>query len=186
MERSYLIQRLKQPVGHINPFSFGGGGGKMTKEDREVLDKIWSWDYMGAAEFEFGAVPEAFGKMEGKEIIANFFTVPYKYDFMGWKDTPSQTFEGKKQVFYICQKEHEKEVKTRLKEWAWKETGKTKERIRFNEGLADVPKEIKSDIVGWFELDNGFFFFSDEKMWSNACKVLEVKIPSKKKVSKKK
>ena len=184
MEDTYLVQRLKQPTGHINPFSFGGGGGGMTKEAREVLDKIWSWDYMGAAEFEFGAVPKAFGKMDGKELVASFLKVSYKYFFNGWRDAPEQTFEGKKQVFYICIKEHEDEVKARLKKWAKAEPRNTKERIRFNEGLADMPKEIDSGIVGWFELDNGFFFFADEKMWRSACEILEIKVPSKKKVSK--
>jgi len=184
MERSYLIQRLKQPIGRVNPFSFGGGGGMMSKEAMVALAQIWSWDYMGAAEFEFGAVPEAFGKMEGKDVIANFFTVPYKYEFMGWRDTPRQTFEGKQKVFYICIAEQEDEVKERLKIWAKKEPGGTKERIRFNEGLATVPTEIDSGVVGWFELDNGFFFFADEKMWRNACEILEIKVPSKKKVSK--
>ena len=158
----------------------------MTKEAMEALAEIWDWDYMGAAEFEFGAVPEAFGKMEGKEVVASFFTVPYKFAFRGWGDHPAKTYEGKKQVFYVCQKEHEDEVKERMKRWAKTEPGYggTKERIMFNAGLADVPKEISSGIVGWFELDNGFFFFSDEKMWRKTCEILEIKIPSKKKVSK--
>ena len=163
----------------------------MCKEAMEALAQIWSWDYMGAAEFELGAVPEAFGKMEDKELVASFFTIPYKYEFRGWKETPAQTFEGKAQVFYLCIKEHEDEVKERMKRWAKKEPSyggpdNTKERIRFNEGIADTPEDIDSGIVGWFELDNGFFFFSDEKMWRKTCEILEIKIPSKKKVSKQK
>ena len=40
------------------------------------------------------------------------------------------------------------------------------------------------DVVGWLELDNGFMFFTDEKMWRGSCKWFEVATPSKKKVSK--
>jgi len=178
MEKSYLIQRLEQPTGCINPFSFGGGGGRMDKKAMVMLAEVWSWVYMGSAEFEYGAVPEAFTKMEGVDVVADSFVVPYKYEFMGWKDAPRQTFEGEKQVFYLCIEEQEDEVKERLKAWAKKEPGHgaTRERICFNEGLADVPEDISRGTVGWFELDNGFFFFSDEKMWRALCKLLEVKI----------
>jgi len=40
------------------------------------------------------------------------------------------------------------------------------------------------DVVGWLELDNGFMFFSDQKMWRASCDWFGVKTPSKKKVSK--
>lgn len=149
----------------------------MTAEAMEALAKVWSWDYMGAAEFEFGAVPRAFGLMDGQELVANYFTVPYEFKFRGWQEIPAQTFEGKAKVFYVCIKEHEDEVKELLTGWAKKEPSyphKTKERIRFNEGIADVPEEMDSGIVGWFELDNGFLFFSDEKMWRNTCEILEI------------
>jgi hypothetical protein len=63
---SYLIQRLEEPWGGMaqfkdNPFSFGGGlrNGGLSQEAMDLIRGIWSFDYMGSAEFEFGAVPEA-------------------------------------------------------------------------------------------------------------------------------
>lgn len=186
MKATFLVQRLQQPIGRINPCSFGGGGGRMNKEAMEMLAQIWSWDYMGAAEFEFGAVPDAFNKMIGNELVASFFTIPYKYERKRWRNTPTEVFEGKAQVFYVCIKEQEDEVKERLRLWAKKEPEyrAMKESLRFNEGIAEVTGAVTCDIVGWFELDNGFFFFSDEKMWRKTCEMLEIKVPSKKKVKK--
>lgn len=67
MERSYLIQRLKDPyLGHEkNPFSFGGGykNGGLADEAIDLLKDIFSFDYMGAAEFEFGALPKALNRI---------------------------------------------------------------------------------------------------------------------------
>ena len=69
MKRTYLIQRLEKPrtlkIAGVelkdNPFSFGGGlrNGGLSKDATDLLRPLFSFDYMGAAEFEFGAVPEA-------------------------------------------------------------------------------------------------------------------------------
>lgn len=189
MERSYLIQRLQQPIGKVNPFSFGSGGSGMGKDNMEVLAQIWSFDYMGAAEFEYGAVPTALNKMIAEEttLVASAFDVPYSYDFHGFtKDHPAKLYEGKKKVYYLCNTEHENDVKTLIALWAKGTVGNTKESILFDMSLADLPKDINREIVGWWELDNGFMFFTDEKMWRGICDALDVKVPSKKQVSKKK
>jgi hypothetical protein len=68
MKDSYLIQRLHKPEswrikGKVldNAFSFGGGlkNGGLTTKALDLLRDIFSFDYMCAAEFEFGAVPAA-------------------------------------------------------------------------------------------------------------------------------
>lgn len=62
----YLVQRLRAPTHgfeqEINEaFSFGDGykNGRLGEKAMKLLCSIFSFDYMGAAEFEFGAVPEA-------------------------------------------------------------------------------------------------------------------------------
>ena len=63
LRSTYLVQRLKKPYkGNAdNPFNFGGGllRGGMNEEAYRALNQIFTFDYMGSAEFEFGAVPKA-------------------------------------------------------------------------------------------------------------------------------
>jgi hypothetical protein len=70
-ENPYLVQRLQRPYkgkegGLIkddpNIFSFGGGfkNGGLSKQAMDIFKELFRFDYMGAAEFEFGAVPKAF------------------------------------------------------------------------------------------------------------------------------
>src|SRR3972149_3511420 len=60
MKTPYYIQRLGKPYS-TTPFSFGGGliNGGLADEAMKMLDSIFSFDYMGSAEFEWGAVPTA-------------------------------------------------------------------------------------------------------------------------------
>lgn len=70
---SYLIQRLEKPhkTDHPwmkengNPFAFGGGllRGGLSKEGFALIRDLWEFDYMGASEFEWGAVPSALKAM---------------------------------------------------------------------------------------------------------------------------
>jgi len=69
----YLIQRLDKP--HEDPkellsrlsdtFSFGGGliRGGFKKETWDMITKLFTFDYMGSSEFEWGKVPESFSEI---------------------------------------------------------------------------------------------------------------------------
>ena len=171
MKQSYLIQRLKKPTG-ANPFSFGGGlkNGGINQKAFDQLNKIFSFDYMGAAEFEFGALPETLQKINdhSSEFISGSTKVSWRMD--DWKTKEKSS--GKDEVYYICHKDHEEEVKKRIAIWA---IGKKasymnlKERVRLNESF-------KEDMFkGWLEFDNGFFFFIDKKMWKNTIELFEIK-----------
>lgn len=191
MRRSWLIQRLRKPSDStiVNAFAFGGGikNGGLTDEAMKLVQQVCSVDYMGAAEFEFGIFQETLEKIviDIKQFIAGSFKVDYRYDHRGWGEEPSKLYEGKKRVYYLCQKEDEEEVKARISKWAMKEPyGDTKESIALNMSMSDMPRESYQEIVGWLELDNGFMFFTDKKMWRGACKMFGVKTPSKKEVTK--
>ena len=158
MCRSWLIQRLEKPIGHENPWSFGGGleNGGLSKEAMSILKDIFSFDYMGSSEFEWGAVPAAL-------------------NFIAEQSDLKAVVSGETQgVFYICPKSYETGViaiiKTlledehslRLKEWC---------------GLSDRvnhPDEYNQNKVGWLELDNGFFFFVDKDMFEKTKTLFEV------------
>ena len=186
MERSWLIQRMQKPTGRVNPFSFGGGGSGFHPDVADQLKDVCDWDYMGAAEYEFGSPAKAFNRMivGKKKLKAGAFKVPYKYDRRAWGDTPAKQFEGEGKVFYICPKKAIEEIQTRIAKWAKDyQYGDTRDDVKLDEALAGEGSGY-SKCCGWFDIDNDFMFFTDEKMWREFCGGFSIKVPSKKQMSK--
>jgi hypothetical protein len=151
MERTYLIQRLEKPKGFVNPFSFGAtGNGCLSKEALNLLKNIWSFDYMGNAEFEFGAVPKALQKIAG---------------YCAEKKACTSKIELKKDVYYICEKKNKSEVISVIKNLAEDEY-----RNFHLKSYCGLKKNLDGDeyaqrLGGWLELDNAFMFFVDKEMY---------------------
>ena len=180
MNHSRLIQRLKRPyskngnkLAHlVNPFSFGGGmkNGGLSDEAMDVLADICRFDYMGAAEFEFGALPNALHKIakwsESGELVA--FPIPVKTKRAKRAYGREVTEPVEATVFVICFKEHKKEVEFRVKIYATDpvENFKTKESILLNSAIRRIEPDLNHDPCGWIELDNGYMFFTDEDMFN--------------------
>lgn len=163
MSNSWLVQRLRAPMGGVNPFSFGGGykNGGLSDQAADLLRAVWSFDYMGAAEFEFGAVPKALNAMmSDRKHLATF------------------TVDGlARPVFVVCPEAWRDGVTARIEGWADPDCGKrprTKESVRLHDALVDETDEWAP--VGWLELDNGFLFFVDETMWRNACHLFGIEL----------
>lgn len=166
MEESYLIQRLEKPAKIDNPFVFGGGykNGGLTNNAMDLIRPIFAFDYMGAAEFEFGALPKTIQNLAklNSSLVGKSMAVKTKNN----KDAV---------VYYICESEHEEEVKSRIKAFAkdeWSKECRTKERV----GLYDSIEGNFKYCPGWLEIDNGYFFFLDKKMWQRTCELFEVNI----------
>jgi hypothetical protein len=171
MKKSYLIQRLQAPKGRSNPFLFGGGlknGGISDNAMSQIVD-VFSFDYMGSAEFEFGSVNESLSRVwdSKEEFIKGSVSVPWRY--RRWR-TGDQV-SGNSVVYYLCQKDHEEEVKKRIAGWAKDEniSGSTKEAVCLDRALDD------RYYLGWIEIDNDFFFFIDNNMFENTSKLFEIK-----------
>ncbi len=191
MERSYLIQRLLAPVDYT-PLSFGGGlrNGGLSEKAMELLRGVWSFDYMGSAEFEFGAVRDALEKMvvDQLNLVCGFEKTFYRY-YDHYSDSGNNPLqEGHKTVFYLCRKIQEREVKKRIGQFAIADTSnvRTKETVMLDRAMSGCDYKDSRRCIGWLEIDNGYMFFTDEKMWRGACQLFGVRTPSKKKVSKKK
>lgn len=160
MKRTYLIQRLCKPTHSINPFSFGGGlrNGGLSKEAMTHLMGIFSFDYMGASEFEWGAVPAALQFIAEEASKKNV------------------TFGECQGVHYICPKPYEAGVKAVITTLLEDESSlRLKEHCGLSKRIKNPQDGYSKDNVGWLELNNGFFFFTDVEMFENTKRLLGVK-----------
>lgn len=164
MNRTWLIQRLQKPRPGENELmeslaeglSFGGGfkNGGFSNEAMNLLRPIFSFDYMGAAEFEFGAVPKSLSNIANN--IKNY--CQHKITING------------KNIFIFCKTADTKEVEQTL-------TDMYDDEYKF--GLKEYPRlkdslgegKFAKDTIGWLELDNDFFFFKDQDAFKNVVKL---------------
>jgi hypothetical protein len=169
MNRTWLVQRLKKP--YVNPdsklsqlgevFSFGGGmvNGGLSNEAMSLLRPHFSFDYMGSAEFEFGAVPKSLSHIVKNRNQYTTVITEVAFETKDWKS--KKELKGAKPILVICEKNHVEEVQTRLATFAKNTFNNTKEMINLDRSLADC--EYDKDTIGWLELDNHFLFFKNIK-----------------------
>ncbi len=177
MKRSWLVQRLKAPYknsifGKDNPFSFGGGlrNGGLSDDAMGLLRETFSFDYMGAAEFEFGAVPKALQALarDAADLTAFAIAIPLAQVPPDWRVKTDDVPEGSAELFVICRKSQDNEVVRRIEGWTSEAWPQLKEELRLTSALRPY-HEWDTEVCGWMELDNGFFFFTDRAMWSATC-----------------
>lgn len=162
MNNVYYVQRLEKPVGYSNPFSFGGGivNGGFHPDAMKMLEDIMSFDYMGSAEFEWGAVPTAF-----ESLFTNESTISFEIKV--------QT----KMVYVICPFEIKDDVEKWIRQ-ASVEHMRLKERLGFKEALQGHPY---NDFSGWIKIEGNnyckepFMFFLDKSMFEKVCDLFSVK-----------
>lgn len=164
LKTTWLVQRLQKPYkGNAdNPFNFGGGlpRGGMNEEGYRALNQIFTFDYMGAAEFEFGAVPKAIYALAKGFAEGNGVTGEFKIDGVP--------------VYYLTHKNIEKETMQRIKDLA-KDPYITKIRLKewtaFDSAIAARNGTLANkrgldsamERIGWIELDNCFMWFVDKE-----------------------
>lgn len=164
MKQIRLVQRLKEPIGQSNPFSFGGGlvNGGFSEEAMEMLKNIFSFDYMGAAEFEFGGVPTAFQSLAMLAI----------------DDKLSSTWipiDGKK-VWIIAPTKELSEISAWIVSHSGADFyGDMKESLGLKSSL-----EGSDNVKGWLKIEKDrdceepFMFFIDEDMFDKMVKLLQL------------
>ena len=163
MKRPSYIQRLNKPTNFINPFSFGGGGlvnGGLSEDGLKIIQDIFSFDYMGAAEFEWGAVPTALQSL-AKLSIKNKLMTSILND----------------KIYVIAPKDIIEDVLAWIEDASKKDYGHNlKEYLGLKSALED-----KSKFVGWLKIERDkdceepFMFFIDKDMYDNACKLFKLK-----------
>ncbi len=198
--QTYRIQRLMRSQ-IIR--SSGNGFGKelsrygFTPEAWEYLGRYCSLHPMGSAAFEQGAVPEAFQSLHLCSTL-EAFTIPvignpvltvgdmrlrYHPDIL---ESVAGKHDLEMTIFVIAPAEFRPHVEDLILQLAIDEndldlvrpTG-LKETVFSRPEWADIDQESwkRSRTRGWLELDNGFLFFSEPKMWIAFCDMLGIEVP---------
>lgn len=163
LESTYLVQRLQEPYpGHENnPFNFGCGykNGGLSDEAMNLFKRFFSFDYMGAAEYEFGAIPKCLQAIA--KNVQNYCAI--------------EVVINKTPVYALCHKELSDQVIIRLKELS---KGKiyTKGYCGLDQavGLNLFTSKEKCRYIGWLELDNGFFFFTSKQAFDGVRQIFGI------------
>jgi len=183
---SYLIQRLESPyggslLGKDNPFSFGGGlrNGGLSDDAMDLLRDVFSFDYMGAAEFEFGAVPKALSALANKategSLVAFDFDILLSKVRKPWDEEANPPApRAKATIYVICPAGWTVAVEERIKALAGNKPPRTKEAVNLHSVLR--PGRYEYRVRGWLELDNGFMFFTDRPMWEATATLFGIEV----------
>jgi hypothetical protein len=162
LNSSHLIQRLNKPNG-INKNAFGAGLelGGFSEKSFVLFSEIFSFDYMGAAEFEYGAVPKCFesiAKNGHNYILCSLLEI------------------NNSKIYIICKKTHILSIIKRVKEIALNKVV-CLEITRFDTavGLNKNIKKENCNTIGWVDILNEFIFFTDEKAAIKTAELFLVK-----------
>lgn len=151
-----FLQRLKSPTGD-NPFAFGGGlkNGGIEPSLYEKLSDVFSFDYMGAFEYEHGATAVAIEALKKSNLV---------------------TFCINDVVWGFCPRQ----IITDVVEWIRKAINgdvKTKDKLYLVEQLQDPEYSIR--IKGWLnietrdECEHPFMFFIDQEMFNKTLNLFK-------------
>jgi hypothetical protein len=165
LKSTYLVQRLNKPFNPnnqmaalANAFSFGGGlkNGGLSEDAMKLLSPVFSFDYMGSSEFEWGAIPKCLQSL-AKNIE---------------KYSAHEIELNKVPVYVICQTDMQKEIDKRIKELA-ECKHHLKEWSNFDTalGLSKWSKKEDCRQIGWLELDNEFMFFTDKTAFEKTAEI---------------
>lgn len=183
MRKTWLVQRLRKPRQGFaglsaNVFSFGGGykNGGLSDDAMAMLAPIFSFDYMGSAEFEFGAVPEALSVIaraaDKNRLLAFVVEISLQDVASDWRDK-SPAPNGSAPVYALCPEDQATEVERRIRELAAKDY--TLKEATHLPGALRPFNEWDGETCGWLELSNGFMFFTDPDMWAATCEIFGVR-----------
>jgi hypothetical protein len=173
-----LVQRLIKPrIARLLFHAFGGGllNGGFTPDAMELLREVFEFDYMGAAEFEFGGVPQALNNIaiRASEFVNFSLTIkrdkialnPERERPLGPKELLPPIPENSVNVYILCHKQDKEWVKSFVKKLAKNPYSlRLKENPMLNYSL-DPLSGFDSRYVGWLELAYGFMFFIDKEMF---------------------
>jgi len=156
LKRTTLIQQLKKPDGlNTSVYDLGREYFGFQVQTVWALKDVFLLAHMGAWEFENGNVAETLYRLVG--IASEEHPITHYQPFV----TGSVS-----DVFYICQRSQEEYVKATIRQILDDEVTMALQRVcSLAENLQILKSGGNTKYVGWFELNNGFFFFIDKDMF---------------------
>ena len=182
LKPSRLIQRpLKPSDKGPNPFSFGGGRryGGLAEDIAKLISRFFDFDYMGRAEFEYGAVPEALARLFGWAVENQLevweFELPPKAKGVSAPSFREEKYRIKKgplKMYALAFRDWKEQVEERILEIVRGRISLKEEPLFFRAYMEPVKGGDTDRLAGWFELNNAFMFFADPEMAKGVSEVL--------------
>ena len=137
MKRVYLIQRAK-----------------FEKREGKGIDTLLGFDYMGSAEFEFGALPKALERTRANESKY----VQFEHTFKDFSDKP---------IMVLCKESDKEDLIKVLPQLADREV-RLKEHCDLDAYLKGNKDYRTSDF--WWDIENDYFFWRSNEEFNNEFK----------------
>lgn len=158
-QRPYLVHRLLPAfkAEYEFPELTEGVGKDGSTESRSLIKKFCRFDYMGRAEFEFGAVPKAFVGLA--TLASQRVLIGCETKVMG------------KDVYVICRAPYHEAILDFLLKLAEPVAPNLMEPARFRDAVSGMnqyaikPTPYTGGVCGWIDLDNLFMWFTSEPMY---------------------
>jgi hypothetical protein len=202
MNHTYLVQRLKsKPTSAFMAKAtqvFGGGALLLKDEAWNLLQQVFDFDPMGAAEYEFGIIPKVLGALvrDSVQLVTHELTltrdeiaINYSHKFVHQRAREKELDEAKKAgvkakrakplklppltktVYVLCRADHlqgaiEVIRKMALDKLYTKNSSNFASTLDPDARYSGLHTSLRSDLIGWLELDNGFFFFLDKEAFN--------------------
>lgn len=175
MNRTWLIQRLTVPhpdertTAPTNTYRDAMRAGGEAPAWAAVMRRgVFGLDYMGSAEFEFGAIAKALRAMAeaAGDFTTHTVTIPRAEIAVQRRSRRGAPRDGT--AYLLARPGHMEHAEEIVRAAARNERLDMKESTR----LADAFNPERADearIGGWLELDNLFWFFTDKAMFDGVC-----------------
>lgn len=166
----HLVQRLLKPYERMNKFEEGIIVKKgLVGETADIIGHIMDFQYMGSAEFEWGALPKSLE-----------YAIRYAKDddYVSCEIDVFSHNSNIHPVFYICHKDMEEQVVSWIIKAAKNLHPRCKEGVGLQNSIDNKDKhdpQMRSFVtVGWYDLENRFWFFTDRKMFLDVKRLFGV------------
>ncbi len=191
LQNTFLVQRLHKPVKKTgSPLDnahrvFGGGMMEISSKLWDMLDPVFTIDYMGAAEYEFGTVPKILQDMlKDAKILEGFSFSMERKDVVSnrertWSKKPAKLPPAPTDpvtIYVLCRSTQKDGVTEVIRSIV---AGRREVRDSTHiEDTLDPIRDFHGRTVGWLELNNGFFWFTDKTMWEGTLELFGTEPPS--------
>jgi hypothetical protein len=178
MQVSRLLQRLHAPGGHSHFGGSPGWRGGFTDEGLALVnDNCFSFDYMGAAEYEGGIVPTSLGKIIRN--IGKYETIHVEgygsQDDIKWRPREEPWDVGPLPPLFVFAPKQKQDYVIELVTTMWSDPYYFKD----NPGLQTFVKYPDNNrLVGWLDLDQDILLFLDWKVCTDAIEFLKKQKPN--------